>query len=75
MAPGWEPQEGGSIGNNLEKRRSGILEPSKKKTDATSMAATIEQPPTNDPQAAERPRDAMEDLVEGLARLDQQGSH
>ena len=68
VAPGWEPSD-----DTSNKRNSGILEPTRKVKQeevgfsamSTELQRELEQQPA---QAKER--DVMDDLVEGLARLD-----
>lgn len=71
IAPGWEPaedDEDGSTGGQ-GKRSSSILEPTKKKAFNSADAAPSVGTATSEPVAT-KPRDPMDDLVEGLSRMD-----
>lgn len=85
VAPGWEPDEAGddasgdgvlSPGGTAGKRQSGILEPTRKPPTASRAAAQSEEgeqavKEERRVQAEDKPRDVMDDLVEGLARMDE----
>lgn len=83
VAPGYEPPDEEDEGfsavmgsDEPHHRRSGILEPTRKSQTPTTG---ILSPPLQDPEPVEAkqeattaPRDVMDDLVEGLARMDEQ---
>ena len=71
VAPGWEPDE--TDEGISGKRHSAILEPTRK---VAQQAAVPPPPQSVQGKAAavsepEKPRDVMDDLVEGLARMDE----
>ena len=81
VAPGWEPDEAGdnasgdgilSPGGTAGKRQSGILEPTRKPTASRAAAQSEEgEQAVKSEHAQDKPRDVMDDLVEGLARMDE----
>lgn len=80
VAPGWEPPEedgdggdpssGASADPSSTRRQSGILEPTRKHTTMRTSSVTVLERPPSQP-SSQQPRDVMDDLVEGLAKLDQ----
>lgn len=82
VAPGYEPPEdddgvtevGSSITSDLEEKhkKTGILEPTRKsQVPLTDTLSTSPGQTTTSAQAEDKPRDVMDDLVEGLARMDE----
>lgn len=79
VAPGWEPDEASdatdgagvlSPGAPAAKRQSAILEPTRRPTVNKNELQNL---PAEQAARAEevKPRDVMDDLVEGLARMDE----
>lgn len=86
VAPGWEPDEAGvdasgagdgtlSPRGTAGKRQSGILKPTRKPTASRTAVHTAESNQAvkakEEERAEDTPRDVMDDLVEGLARMDE----
>ena len=69
VAPGWDPPDSsGSCDPAFSKQNSGILEPIRK--EAKSTEARLHVDPKSEALPAHS-RDVMDDLVDGLAKLDQ----
>ena len=71
IGPGWEPPDDNGLGDPATKRTSGILEPTKKAAITFETVPADTEPASYTSTMGEGPRDVMDDLVEGLAKLDQ----
>ena len=72
VAPGWEPEEEGD--GKSGKRHSAILQPTRKaqtQASPTTMAIETAKEKDSTPTEPDKPRDVMDDLVEGLAKMDE----
>lgn len=81
VAPGYEPPEDegeeGDVGSSntggfeAKPRKTGILEPTRRSQVLLTETLNASPVQTSKPEEESKPRDVMDDLVEGLARMDE----